>query len=303
MFWCFADGTQEKAVHPNFADSNFLIVTFITSYRTSQDPLVHHGCHFGRAVHVFCNVQTLLLNDLQAMSDDGPEESLTAVKEQVVFQELLQLVPSLEDRLMSSSEEEVIDIADLIQKGANGARADDTKGMKSPIIDWITPKGQSLTPHIPHNVKSGHSFNHNRTGALLCPTGLDWSNMELANGEIQVAGDQWSIFMYANYSYDPEDPWNGLLRSGLLVLAYKHIFTSLSSVDQEPKATHSGNACIHRMRSMTNASLAYVVTQAHFALTSAQVFLHTDLVTDSEHFYTSILELLDDPRRKVKLTS
>ena len=39
----------------------------------------------------------------------------------------------------------------------------------------------------------------------------------LANGEIQVAGDQWPIFLYANYSYDPEDPWNGLLRSGLLV--------------------------------------------------------------------------------------
>ena len=31
---------------------------------------------------------------------------------------------------------------DQIQKGANGARADDTKGMKGLIIDWITPKGQ-----------------------------------------------------------------------------------------------------------------------------------------------------------------
>ena len=32
-----------------------------------------------------------------------------------------------------------------------------------------------------------------------------------------MAGDQWPIFLYANYTYDPEDPWNGLLRSGLLV--------------------------------------------------------------------------------------
>ncbi|KIM58418.1 hypothetical protein SCLCIDRAFT_128187, partial [Scleroderma citrinum Foug A] len=47
-----------------------------------------------------------------------------------------------------SSEEEVIMIAELIQKGANGARADDTKGMKGPIIDWITLKGQSLTQAI-----------------------------------------------------------------------------------------------------------------------------------------------------------
>ena len=34
--------------------------------------------------------------------------------------------------------------------------------------------------------------------------------------------------------------------------------------------------------------------QAHFALTSTQVFSRTDLITDSEHFYNSILELLED---------
>jgi len=38
--------------------------------------------------------------------------------------------------------------------------------------------------------------------------------------------------------------------------------------------------------------------QARFALTSAQVFSRTDLVTDSERFYTSILDLLDDPDEK-----
>ncbi|KIJ58264.1 hypothetical protein HYDPIDRAFT_34348 [Hydnomerulius pinastri MD-312] len=203
---------------------------------------------------------------------------------------------------MESSEEEVVLISDLIQKGANGARADDTKGMKSAIIDWITPKGQSLNPHIPRNVKSGRGFNHERTGALLCPAGLDWANTEtktkLVGGHIQVAGNQWPVFLYANYTYDPEDPWNGLLHSGLLVSAFKHIFTSPSSVDQEPKATRSGNAHIHGMRSVTKASLGYVATQARFVLTSAQVFSRTDHVTDSECFYNSILDLLDDTDEK-----
>ena len=32
-----------------------------------------------------------------------------------------------------------------------------------------------------------------------------------------MAGDQWPIFLYADYTYDAEDPWNGLLRSALLV--------------------------------------------------------------------------------------
>ena len=38
--------------------------------------------------------------------------------------------------------------------------------------------------------------------------------------------------------------------------------------------------------------------QARFALTSAQVFSCTDLITNSEHFYTSILNLLDDTDKK-----
>ncbi|KAF9232087.1 hypothetical protein BU15DRAFT_28044, partial [Melanogaster broomeanus] len=126
-------------------------------------------------------------------------------------------VPGLERQLIDSSEEEVMAIADLIQKGADGARADDTKGTKGAIIDWITPKGQSLNPYIPHNVKSGPSFNHDHTGALLCPAGLDWDNTEthtkLVNGQIQVARDQWPVMLYTNYTYDPEDPWNGLLHS------------------------------------------------------------------------------------------
>ena len=41
--------------------------------------------------------------------------------------------------------------------------------------------------------------------------------MKLVNGQIQVAGDQWPVFLYADYTYDMEDPWNSLLCSGLLV--------------------------------------------------------------------------------------
>lgn len=42
--------------------------------------------------------------------------------------------------------------------------------------------------------------------------------------------------------------------------AYKHIFTSPSSVDGENRATRSGNAQIHGMTSVTVPSLVYVAT-------------------------------------------
>jgi hypothetical protein len=92
-----------------------------------------------------------------------------------------------------------------------------------------------------------------------------------------VRGDQWPLLVYAKQVFDPEEPWDGLFRSELLVWvssyfrfyyyplhcvqAFKHIFTSPSSVEKEVKATRSGNARIHGMTPVTPASLAYVATQ------------------------------------------
>jgi hypothetical protein len=65
-----------------------------------------------------------------------------------------------------------------IHKGASSARSDDTKSLKGAVLDWITPRGQSLNPPLARNVKSDRGFHHERTGALLCPADLDWSNNE-----------------------------------------------------------------------------------------------------------------------------
>ena len=105
------------------------------------------------------------------------------------------MIPGLEERLMESSEAEVSLIADLvgplpihlrsllnslrqIKKGAASARSDDTKSLKGAILDWITPRGQPLNPPLSRNVKVDRGFHHERTGALLCPAGLDWANNE-----------------------------------------------------------------------------------------------------------------------------
>jgi hypothetical protein len=60
----------------------------------------------------------------------------------------------------------------------SGARADDTKSLKGTVLEWITPKGQTLNPPLARNVKVDRGFHHERTGALLCPIDLDWANQE-----------------------------------------------------------------------------------------------------------------------------
>jgi hypothetical protein len=76
-------------------------------------------------------------------------------QEACIFQELLKLCYGLEDRLADAEPEEVQLIGDLvrssavnccssfiitiqIQKGINTSHADDMKGMKGVILEWIT---------------------------------------------------------------------------------------------------------------------------------------------------------------------
>lgn len=104
----------------------------------STDPLIHHGRHFGRTVHALCSVSALLNNGILRMGElaDEPEESFThdylssyraaiTVKkthritlrerrEHCVFTHLLQMIPELEERLMSGSDEEVLHVAELV---------------------------------------------------------------------------------------------------------------------------------------------------------------------------------------------
>ncbi|KAG1771119.1 hypothetical protein EV702DRAFT_1202148 [Suillus placidus] len=276
---------------------------------SASDLLVSHRRHFGRTIFVLCNYPSLLTNGILRLEqiEDTPLEDFPAKerREHRVFEQLLESYPGLLDRLRDGSEEEILHVGELIGKGAAGARGDDTKTLKSAILDWITPIGEAINPPLHRNIKVNHGFNHELTGFLLCPVGLDWNNLEtkekLQSGELWVCGDQWPIFVYANYTYDPEDPWCGLLRSRLLVYVYKHVFTSPSSVEREPKAMRSGNARLHGMTSVTIGSIAYIATQVRFALSSSSVFSRTDTTTDSETFYHSLLDLLEDPEESKEI--
>ncbi|KAG2089638.1 uncharacterized protein F5147DRAFT_748332 [Suillus discolor] len=210
---------------------------------STTDPLVSHRRHFGRTVFALLRLEQM---------EDTPLENFPAEerREHHVFEQLLESYPGLLERLKKR-----------IGKGAAGARGDDTKTLKSAVLDWITPKGEAIQPPLHRNSKVDRGFNHELTG----------TKMNLRSGEL----------------------W--FLCCMVLHQAYKHVFTSPSSVEKEPKATRSGNACLHGMTSVTIASIAYIATQVRFALSSSSVFSRTDMTTDSETFYHSLLDLLKDP--------
>jgi hypothetical protein len=138
-----------------------------------------------------------------------------------------------------------------VGKGASSARSDDTKSLKGPILDWIVPEGGTLNPPIARNNKTNRGFNHDQIGALMCPVDYDWSNLEyvffihymavtdntsrvrskLRSSELPVNGDHWPIFLYKECSYNPDDPWDGLLRSKLLVTVSSFFAHTLKGSD------------------------------------------------------------------------
>ncbi|KAF6742416.1 hypothetical protein DFP72DRAFT_830527 [Ephemerocybe angulata] len=281
--------------------------TLLTNCSARTDPLIHYGRHFGRTIRTFYRIQPLIKNgitrNMQLETDRITEADLSPseLSEHKIYLQLLGLSPGLEERLSSGEDHDAFYVADMITKGIDSARADDTKSLKSVIVDWITPPGGFLTPPIQRNVKTDRGFHHPRTGELLCPVNLDWNDpkirRELISGQFVPSGDLWPRFLFRGYEYDPGNPWSGLFRSSLLVYAYKHVFTSPSSVANKgaSRATRSCNARIHGMKSVTIPSIAYIATQVRFGLSSQPTFSRASGMTDSEFFYNLVIELLEDP--------
>ncbi|KAJ3523461.1 hypothetical protein NMY22_g11433 [Coprinellus aureogranulatus] len=265
-----------------------------------SDPLVHHGRHFGRAVYAFANVHALLLAGLAARDGEVPPTAEER-RERRVYVKLVDMVPSLEDLLHISTPDKVSAIATMIQKGANSARSDDTRSLKSAVIDWIALPMESLSVLTSHGIAK---LNVVSTTTSLVPSSAQQAQIgvtkrkdrsALRNKELIAGGTDWPVFLYQNEKHDPEDPWRGLFRGRLLVKGFKHVFVSPSSAEDTDRATRAGNARLHGMTRVTPASIAYIATQVRFALSSASTFCRTDKEGESELFYHSILEVLEDP--------
>ncbi|KAG6912299.1 hypothetical protein DXG01_015550, partial [Tephrocybe rancida] len=93
--------------------------------------------------------------------------------------------------------------------------------MKGPVVDWITPQGESLKPPLNRRHKVDRGYGHEATGKLLCPAHLHWEDevtrIGLRSGKLIVPGHSWPMFLFENSLYYPNDPWKGLLQSVLMV--------------------------------------------------------------------------------------
>ena len=115
----------------------FIIAHSSSPCSTATGPLVSYGWHFGHTIHALANVKVLVTNSILRLGElaEELEENFTIEwvwkllekktishdwfcfrqrREHHVFQQLLQMVPSLEERIMSGNDGQIMEVAEHV---------------------------------------------------------------------------------------------------------------------------------------------------------------------------------------------
>ncbi|KAG1721550.1 uncharacterized protein EDB91DRAFT_1256473 [Suillus paluster] len=193
----------------------------------------------GRAIRRLVVLYTSL-EDLIAENDhwyENRSEASTTAQDRLQhgYIAFSRALPWLHTKLGDLDHEDCENMLKKLKKGADAARGDDTSCLKDLIATWINQDFRPF-PLIKPDDKHSHGFVSDVCGKLLCPAEWDWDQTRVKAGicdrtsEYIVSENSWPLFLYENYTSNPANLEEGLLKSKILVLAFKAIFTSPSSV-------------------------------------------------------------------------
>ncbi|KAG1847041.1 hypothetical protein F4604DRAFT_1594714, partial [Suillus subluteus] len=178
-----------------------------------------------------------------------------------------------------------------LKKGADAACSDDTSCLKELVITWINQQF-CPSPLIRPDDKHSRSFASDICGKLLCPSEWDWDRNCIKAGihdrtaKYIVSENSWPLYLYENYTVNRDNLEEGLLKSKLLVLAFKAILTSPSSAKE---AEGDGDATKH----IEVPQLTFE-WQVRFSLSSVSSWHTMDGDFDYEVFWNNIVDFLKD---------
>ncbi|KAG2089832.1 hypothetical protein BD769DRAFT_1679833 [Suillus cothurnatus] len=214
--------------------------------------------------------------------------------------ELAKALPWFHDKLASLDHEESEHMLRQLKRGADSARGDDTATLKE-----LHRRG----------------FVSDICGKLLCPAEWSWEDPVIRAGirdrttAFIVSENSWPLFMYQNCEADANNLEHGLMKSKLLVMGFKAIFTSPSSanevdgegegadiIENNRRAQRQSDqtkvktcvASIIGMRKVTARAIAYAACQIRFALSSITSWRTVDGDFDYQMFWNNIVDFFED---------
>ncbi|KAI5995964.1 hypothetical protein EDD15DRAFT_2365545 [Pisolithus albus] len=218
------------------------------------------------------------------------------------YEKLVQWCPSVQKLVGPAAEADTsgLEIAFAckeLQKGADGARGDDSATLKMAIAQWLNASQPCPDPPFNLREKNERGFNHEMTGKLLCPVDYDWADAGVRTAirefhpDFRVTAHSWPSFLYADGEYDPAMPAKGLFKGKYLIMAFQCVFTSPGSVRSEDNMEHPPS-CSENLedeyRSATSDCL-------RFALSSCSSWMIVDEDFNHEEFYHNIVDYFELP--------
>ncbi|EUC58745.1 hypothetical protein RSOL_273990 [Rhizoctonia solani AG-3 Rhs1AP] len=179
------------------------------------------------------------------------------------------------------------------------SRAEDNSKFKKGISTWRT-----WNPPLPRE-KKGRGFAHPECQRMLCPISVNFANpLERDAFVLQklppATHHVWPRCAYAGYIGNIKSPNKGFLRSGLSKqggLAIMHSPSEAENIaenNSSDRGTRPGFAETHAINQVTRPFLAYVATLLRYALSDEEAF-RINGSFNYGHYYTDILEYLEDP--------
>ncbi|KAG2061149.1 hypothetical protein BDR06DRAFT_871400 [Suillus hirtellus] len=191
--------------------------------------------------------------------------------------------------------------------------------LKELVASWVNIEFRP-TPLISTNDKHHRGFVNDTCGKLLCPAEWCWDDPAVKAGirdrmtAFIISENSWPLFMYQNCAADAGNLEHGLMKSKLLVMGLKALFTSPSSASemdgegqgtdiiennrrarrQDQAKVKTCVASIIGMRKVTPRAIAYTACQIRFALSSITSWHNVDGDFDYEIFWTNIVDFFED---------
>ncbi|KAG1893608.1 uncharacterized protein F5891DRAFT_962684, partial [Suillus fuscotomentosus] len=231
-------------------------------------------------------------SDADIMDSDNPEEN----RQYCSFKKLMTWCPSVRKLLQSSAKHETLAFAySKLNESSDGARGDDSAGLKRAVADWLMERTPTPNPPIHKQNKSGRGFYHDVTGELLCPvdytvTGAIPSSIRDYHPDFHITACSWPLFLYKDGCYNPQNPTKDLFKGELLVKVFKCVFTSPSSTDEEQAVDSMGRSTLGR-----NSGKCRTWCDLRFALSSSGSWRVVDDEFNNQEFYDNIVDYLELP--------
>ncbi|KAG1797128.1 uncharacterized protein HD556DRAFT_1441286 [Suillus plorans] len=190
-----------------------------TTYYVSQ------GRAIRRLVALYTPIEDLISeNDRRCEHEDTSGVSTVEQDRlQRSYVELVKALPWIHDKIASLDDEESEDMLRKLKRGADSARGDDTGTLKELVASWVNIEFRP-TPLISTSDKHHRGFVND-----ICAVKAGIRDRTAA---YIVSENSWPLFMYQNCAADAGNLEYGLMKSKLLVMGLKALFTSPSSANE-----------------------------------------------------------------------